>query len=166
MTRRLATIWLVTVFLVGIASLSIQAQDDEVFNASLKGISAVFVWVEPLPSGAKELGLSEEIIQTDVELKLRLAGMRVVKQEEGVKLPGSPYVYVRVTVTDGAGVADINVNLRQNVLLARNRQFALAAETWSKGFLMVLPTSQRIRVEVKDLVDKFLNAWLSVNSKK
>jgi hypothetical protein len=92
--------------------------------------------------------------------------MRVVTQEEGVKLPGSPYVDVRIIATDDVGAADIKVSLHQNVLLVRNRELAFAAETWSKGFLMPLPTSQRIRGEVKDLVDTFLNAWLSVNPKK
>jgi hypothetical protein len=50
------------------------------------------VLIEGLPDGAKVLGLSEDMIKTDVELKLRLAGMRVTTMEDALNLPGSPYL--------------------------------------------------------------------------
>jgi hypothetical protein len=79
-------------FLIGVAAPSVRAQD--VFAKTLKGISAVYVVVESLPDGAKALNLTIDSIQNDVELKLRLAGMRVLSQQEGESLPGAPHVYV------------------------------------------------------------------------
>jgi hypothetical protein len=38
------------------------------------------------------LGLTRDTIQTDVELKLLLAGMPVVTPEDDTKLPGEPYL--------------------------------------------------------------------------
>src|SRR5260370_9840270 len=98
MTRRLATICLMTMLLVGFRSPSASAQGDKYSVATLKGISAVYVVVESLDD-AKVLGLEADTIRTDVELKLRLAGMRVVKEKEGIKFTGSPHVYVRTTWT-------------------------------------------------------------------
>jgi hypothetical protein len=90
MTKLLAAIFLSAVFLIVLTSPSVQAQNPDA--AILRGISAVGVLIEGLPDGAKVLGLSEDMIKTDVELKLRLAGMRVTTMEDALNLPGSPYL--------------------------------------------------------------------------
>lgn len=132
----------------------------------LKGLSAVSVLVQDLSDGAKVLGLNKDDIQTDVELKLRLAGMRVVTEEEGFKLPGDPYLYVNVTLPDTPRVASIAIELRQDAVLRRNSAIAHSVITWSSGAVISSPSAQIIRDDFKDLVDKFLNDWLSVNPKK
>jgi hypothetical protein len=134
--------------------------------ASLKGISTVYVMVEELPDGARMLGLSKDAIQTDVELKLRLAGMRVVTEDEGDKISGGAFVYINVNLTDNASAAGIDVEFDQDALLARNYEFSPSVTTWFSGFVLANPSAQEIRDRVKDLVDGFLNAWLSVNPKK
>jgi hypothetical protein len=168
MPARLATICLTMVFLVGISSPTVRAQDSESTRATLKGITAVYVVVEELRDSAKVLGLTKDAIRTDVELKLRLAGIRVVETtEEWAKLTGSPFLYVNVNVLDGsARVANVEVELDQDALLARNGEFASGVTTWSAGGVLVNPDVQYIRDRIKDAVDKFLNAWLSVNPKK
>jgi hypothetical protein len=165
MTRRLATICL-TVLLIGISSPPIQAQDTERRRATLKGISALSVLVEDLPNGAKVLGLTRESIQTDVELKLRLAGIRVVTDQEDLSLPGMPSLSVVVNLTESAKSASIDIELHQNAFLERNGQLVVDVTTWGTGGLAANPTAQDIRNYIKDHVDKFLNAWLSVNPKK
>lgn len=164
MMMRMTTICLTAAFLVGLNSSSVQGQDPHAQN--LKGITAVAVVVEDLPDGAKVLGLTKDTIRTDVELKLRLAGMRVVTQGEGIVLPGSPSVYVQVTVTNPALAANIDLELNQDVLLQRNGQLAPFAVTWRTNSVLANPTLQSIRNDIKDCVDQFLNDWLSVNPKK
>jgi hypothetical protein len=166
MTRRLVTICLMTMFIFWLASPLVLAQGDQVTNRTLKGISAVYVLVGYLPDGAKTLGLTTEAIQTDVELKLRLAGMRVVTDEEHTKLPGMPYLYIFLNLMDRAQAGCIQVELHQNALLDANNEQAFAVNTWSTGFVLANPTAQVIRDRIKDKVDEFLNAWLSVNPKK
>lgn len=61
---------------------------DVVSAVALGGITAVKVLVESLPPGANVIGLTKEQIQTDVELKLRMAGMRVT--DETKPNPGGP----------------------------------------------------------------------------
>jgi hypothetical protein len=124
------------------------------------------VEVEDLSDGAKALGLSAETIQTDVELKLRLAGIRVVTAEEDLKVPGMPTLYVNPQVLSNSKAMSISIALDQNVVLDRNGQRQVGIKTWEVGAVGVNPSAEGIRSEIKDLVDQFLNAWLSVNPKK
>lgn len=163
MKRRLATICLVTIFLIGFASPFVHAQDADINTANLKGVKTVYVLIEDLPDSTKTLGLSEDAIQTDVELKLRLAGIAVATQEETVDLPGRPFLYVEVNATDPIGAASINVSLIQDTVLARNGQMAPALVTWQTGTLLANPTAQLIRDQIKNRLDTFVDAWLSVN---
>ena len=48
---------------------------DEPENKSLQGLQGVYIIVERLDSDAEQAGIHESDIQTDVELKLRLAGI-------------------------------------------------------------------------------------------
>jgi hypothetical protein len=153
-------------FLIGIASISVQAEDSERTRKSLRGIGAISVLVEELPDNAKVLGLSKDTMQNDVEFKHRSAGMRVVTNKEDLQLPGMPTLYVNINLTDGVKAANIEIELGQNVWLERNGQLATTTTTWSTGYLFANPTAQGIRNALKDRVDMFLNAWLSVNPKK
>lgn len=121
--------------------------------------------VESLPDGAKKLDLSEQTIQTDVELKLRLAGLTVIRIEESDKVAGSPYIYVNVNLTDDADAASVMVDLNQDATLSRNSESVIGATTWQHGSLISHPTREGIRGKIKDLVDEFLNDWLAVNPK-
>jgi hypothetical protein len=162
MPRLLAAIWLVMTFM----GISAKAQNPYQIP-TLKGINTIFVDVEDLSESAKTLNLTKEAIQTDVELKLRLAGMRVVTLEQGVKLPGSPYLYINVIVSENSKAASISVDLVQDAILVRDGQFATGVTTWNTGALITNPAdAQDIRNAIKDYVDKFLNDWLSVNPKK
>jgi membrane-bound lytic murein transglycosylase D len=62
---------------------------------SLRGIQALRVVVEDLSSAVEQAGLHRTDIQTDVELKLRLAGIKVLPEDAQ---PLSPYLYVNANV--------------------------------------------------------------------
>jgi membrane-bound lytic murein transglycosylase D len=62
---------------------------------SLRGIHALRVVVEDLSSAVEQAGLHRTDIQTDVELKLRLAGIKVLPEDAQ---PLSPYLYVNANV--------------------------------------------------------------------
>jgi len=162
MTKWLSMMFLAAVLLIGTASPTVRADDSEESRVSLKGITAVHVLVEDLHDDAARIGLTKESIQTDVELKLIMAGMHVVTREDWLKLPGAPRLYVNVNVLPPQA-ASIEVELDQNVLLQRNGQLVISANTWNLSGVLANPTSQGIRNQIKDRVDKFLSAWLSVN---
>jgi len=165
--RRMATgVATVLAMIFLIASHSVRADDSRLSRETLKDVRVISVMVEDLPDSAKILNISKDAIQTDVELKLRLAGMRVVPEQEGERLLGSPVLYVNLNVADDGKAADIKVDMQQNALLERNKLWTPRITTWSTGILVSNPTSERIRNLIKDRVDDFLNAWLSVNPKK
>ena len=166
MKKRFATMVLVTMLLTGIGSRPFQAQEIGAGSPTLKGINAVYVVVEQLSESARALGLEARSIQTDVELKLVQAGMNVVQQEEGKKLPGRPFLYIRITVTKSGDAGYVGVELDQDTMLERNNQRALSVATWDTGTISAHPTDLVISGVVKGDVDEFLKAWRSVNSQK
>ena len=129
---------------------------------TLKGLSGVQVLIEELNDAAKALGLDTAAIQTDVELRLRTAGLRVLSDEEERSTPDRPWLYVNVNVVGKA--AAIGVNFSQTARLARTRESA-SVTTWSRTGLAINPTAESIRNQIKDYVDAFLNDWLSANPK-
>ena len=96
-----------------------RAGDNKFSRWSLKGLKGVGVIVGDMEPEVERAGLTQASIQTDVELKLRLAGIPLLSEEvSGVYL----YVLVDVFPTPlGYWPFDIHVALQQRVLLARDR---------------------------------------------
>jgi hypothetical protein len=192
--------------------------DNEFTRPTLRGLKEVGVLVEDLGPEIERSGLSITQIQTDVELRLRMAGIKVLSKEEYFETPWSPYLYVHVNVFKAeairAYVYSISVELEQDVYLARifreqlvalekrglspeakeslerGKQYfdivkfvklavltfltdmtgsefpRYKATTWSRGCVGVDSKLGEIRASVKDLVDAFINAYLSVNPTK
>jgi hypothetical protein len=88
----------------------------------------VSIVIEVLPPGAAKINLAEEAIRTDVELRLRMAGMNVTPLEQ------LPAVYVNVNVLDDAQAMAILVELKQRTSLPRTAS-TVVATTWSSGSL-------------------------------
>jgi hypothetical protein len=139
---------------------------------SLKGLTGVRVLVENINPEAERGGLSAANIQTDMELMLRKAGIRVLSKEEWSLTPGLPSLYVKVVVHKRFPyelyVYGITVGLEQVVMLSRNMQ-TVVAPTWSTdGAIGTVGVSQLsiVRDDVKDEVDKFINAFLAENPKR
>jgi hypothetical protein len=75
-------------------------------------------------------------------------------------------VYVNLNLTANAAAAAIAVELCQDAKLERNDQDAPGVSTWRVDYVMLHPNVEDVRNIIKDGVDHFLNAWLSVNPKK
>ncbi len=142
---------------------------------SLKDLPGVMVVVEPFKDEAEHAGFDEQAFQTDVELKLRMAGIRVLETKDH----GLPRLYLNVTALhrdrDRRAAYSISLELIQDVLLRRqppsnpedSSEDALGgavalASTWSSR-LLGLGTAAHARDASKDLVDIFANDWLAVN---
>lgn len=153
---------------------------------SLRGLTGVAVRVERLSQNAKQDGLDERAIQTDVEQKLKQAGIAVLTASQAAQAPGSPTLYINVNakllfyptgVTFDPGgrpynnppyVVDTKVALLQNVVAARDPNLKLTeAKTWDVGYLRSLdPGSlKQARNIVGDLVDQFVADWKAANKK-
>jgi hypothetical protein len=118
----------------------------------------------------KRAGFARHTFKTDVELKLHMAGIKVLSEEESLETPGMPYLYVNLNPihqrSNETAAVSISIELKQTVLLERDPSLRVyGATTWSAAWAgwHDLPF---IREKVKDLTDQFINAWLSVNPKK
>lgn len=141
-------------------------------NESLRGLKGVYVLIEVLDPDTEEDGLRKSQIQTDVELKLRLAGIKVLTEEERFKETGAPFLYVAINILRrDSGLSYVfftNVSFQQLVCLVRNKNIYVFAKTWDEGVLGhggIGNIANFIRDSVKDKVDIFINDYLSVNPK-
>jgi len=169
------------VLLLNSSVFDLMADDDVKARETLKGLKGVYVWVNFSTSDSEALektGLSEEIIRTDVELKLRLAGINVVSKEEIYSVPGMPQLAVQIaeyvtstlpSTQDRQIAFNICVELLQAIYLARNPTITTVTRTWSSGSIGMGYTNKNIVTQIrnciKDHVDSFINAYLSVNPK-
>ncbi len=82
-------------------------------------------------------GLSKELLKTDVELKLRLAGINI--KSGGMVDQG--YLYVNIICKDTDSFYDYcyKLEFRQPVYLSRNLKFSYGA-TWDKNDIYLILT--------------------------
>lgn len=139
---------------------------------TLRGLSGVGVLVEDIKKKAEEKGLTEERVQTTVELELRKVGIKVLSEEQLSNTPGAPYLYINIHAVvrdDGFVLHNISLELKQTVALARDDSTTCIATTWSKGSLGTAGAEKidQIRsVALVSLLEEFLNDWLAVNPKE
>lgn len=135
---------------------------------SLKDLPGVRVVVEPFRSGAENAGFDSQAFQTDVELKLRMARIKVTKDPDFPKL----YLIINALHRERNENHAYSASLRliQPVLLpsqlrsdsGTSSEDALSATTWITGLLGYGAVADA-RAAVKDMVDQFVNDWLEVN---
>jgi hypothetical protein len=160
---------------IPLCTVALLAADDKYTRPSLSGLRAVQVVVEAFSASSQPLlearGLTVNAIQTDAELRLRKAGIRVLTREERLKTPGAPYLYLNAIITTGSSLwgNSLAVSIVQDVSLGRDQSIQIQAATWSveSGGGIILPEriAQRVRDGFNDMVDQFINAYLSVNQR-
>jgi hypothetical protein len=132
----------------------------------LKGFDTIALVVEPLNPVITGTGLAVDQIQTDVEIKIRRAGLKV--QEANSNLSPFIYLYIRVTAVDADSAritGSINTSLRQRVRLDRDKSIVFVADTWEVGdtFIAWKRNPSSIRDMISDQVDRFISAYLKAN---
>jgi hypothetical protein len=184
MNKRTITI---TLFVVSIAILAITSSSSALFDrnqedarSTLKGLKGIGVIVSfEVDEMIRQIGLTEETIQADVELQMRSAGINVISKKEDIKkVPGFPQLVVQIvgysTLTKGdkeKGIAFfIQTELNQRIVLVRNPDINALAGTWASSIVGLGYTDEGIATDikngVKDCIDGFIKAYLSVNPKR
>lgn len=167
--------WLI-VLLVIVLTLALQspvfAINGKSNRATLRGLSGVGVLIEQLAPEIEREGLIKNQLQIEVELKLKMAGIKVLTKEECLKTPGEPYLYVNVNVNTAKTESDIypysiDVLLMQKVSLLRDPKQTTYAVTWSTGGVGSIEKSilSQLRGSVEEMVDLFIKTYLSENPK-
>jgi hypothetical protein len=140
------------------------AQNSEESRKSLKGVTGFYVSVEQIDHAIQKEGLTTNQIRTDVELRLGRAGIKVFTKEQASQTPGKPLLAVDLAIGSKQGLYPyaLDIGARQMVKLERDPMVTVYAATWSVGTARIAGLSS-IEDTVKDLLDEFINAWLSVN---
>ena len=134
----------------------------------LRGISSVWVLIESLGPEEANIGLADNAVRTDVELRLKGAGLRVISPKEAKKIAvtDNTFLYVNVAVTSGGRAATVLAQLAQAAYVLRNSLPIGTAFTWTDVSTLSSPSLDSVRSEIRDLVDKFLNEWLKQNPRR
>ena len=138
------------------------AADESVERQTLKGIKTVAVHVEALRPEVEGDGLTQAQIKADVEQRLREAGIQVNDAATATLI-----VNVNaVLVGQGAPVYAVSaqVDFEQDVVV---RGLDAPASTWSIGGMAAVGRANlpMVRDLVRSKVDKFIDAYFSVNPK-
>jgi hypothetical protein len=153
--------------LLALVAGAARAQNPD--NATLVGIRTVKVIVEHLGEHGIALGLDSVHLRTIIELRLREHGLRV--SDIIGEYQGAVYLNA-VTAALGSGPAALHVTLQfqQMVRVVRPPRPYDFATTWEVGDLDIGGSMETVRNQadtmVLDMVDQFLNTWLSVNPQK
>jgi len=149
------------------------ALNSEVNRSTLKGLTGVKVLVEDIAPEVEKAGLAKNKLQADVELKVKKAGIKALTQEEVVKTPGEPYLYININAAvektqSNLYLYSIDIALIQNVVLERDPKTTTYAITWSTGGvgLFQKESLKQLGDSVLNIVDFFIEAHQSVNKKK
>jgi hypothetical protein len=159
----LAVLW----SLIGLPALGRCADDGDFARATLRGLQGVYVLIEDLPPESERAGLTTQQLQTDVEERLRHAGIPVLTKDQAFRVQGAPYLYVYVHLLPhplGLMVYSILVEVNQRASLDRNGLSA-SVSTWSVQRLGTVGSRHlaAVRNDVRNQIDHFIHVYRSVN---
>lgn len=164
-----STVVMVALF---VSNSSLPALDSKANRATLKGLNGLGILVEYLTPEAEWGGLTKKRLQSDLEVRLQRAGMKVLTQADSHKAPGEPYLYVNVNVNTAKTEGEvypysIDVMLIQKTTLVRDPKQTVYAVTWSTGGVGSISKEllNDLRESVGDLVEVFIKACQAENRK-
>lgn len=135
----------------------------EAFRATLAGLTALTVQVEPVNADAERDGLIRSELAAEVEGLLRGAGLAVVGQTKlFADVPGTPVLHLDVMTIrlDGRYAYSVRLELWQAVALARDPSVRALAATWVRPQLVGIIAAEslaNVRAVVRSAVDEFLD---------
>ena len=123
---------------------------------------------------AERDGLTAQVLQTDIELRLRQAGVPILTPAERLATPGRPLLYLNLNAFKLKGQTELyaysmSLVLKQRVAILRDASTVSVAGTWSATSSVGTIGADRLRSlrdDVRDMVDEFINAYLSMNPKE
>lgn len=140
------------------------AGDSPSSRATLKGLSGVAVFAGT--SSCEPHGLYSHQVKTDTELQLRLARIQV-REDAAATLVVIAACHQITSDTRIDGIAFYyGVKVSQNIIWPYSsdiRQVTTWASILNVGFSPKVSFVQYLRSGMRDRVNEFINAWLSVN---
>lgn len=139
-------------------------------NHTLKGIVGVRIVIEPLNSDAVKAGLKTDDLISDVEARLRAAGIKILsdKEAERSKFSGDLSIKVGLDRSKDAPLLcfSVQLHLKQGVMVLRSSEI-YACTTWEKSAVGTVKPENIIQIReiVKNMVDGFAREYWKQNKK-
>jgi hypothetical protein len=142
-------------------------------DATLHGLNGVGVVIDNINPEIQHDGLDPNQIRTDVETRLRKAGIQVLTGSEYRKESDLPYLGVNVSAVKsqklGLYAYHIAIEVYQLMTLNRDRNIVSFSNTWSTGSTGMVDTanfSKNVKEKIGGALDRFIEAYSAVNPKK
>jgi len=151
------------VLLVAVAIPLTGSGDGTLDRATLRGVKAVSVVVDPVTPEIEKEGATVDALRSRLEQKLRDGGVKV--DAETIEFVGLRLTSVRAA--RGPLAISANVAFYQPVTLVRERSAKTTTKTWEVDSIMLAETKQVYRAcmdSVDELADRFVAAYRSVNT--
>jgi hypothetical protein len=134
----------------------------------LRGLDGFRLTVDRIRPDVERDGLFRSTLQEDMELRLRMGGVKVLSEEEAEKNPDAPclYLYVDALKCSLGYVYKIRLSLMEPVKLVRNNAKVSATVLRIPDELGITSNLSEIRDAAGEFVDEFVKAWKAVNPKK
>jgi len=172
-SKLVAVVAFLSIWGTSISSVSARTESEPESLRGLQGVGFVLVedvLVDELPSILKKYGLTTEQLQSDLNLRLRKAGIPELPDK---KLGGAVnLLYVRITThqeqRDQFLCFTIEVVFKEQATLKRNPATMALATIWESNSTGVVGLSnvKSLREGVFQQVDEFIKDYLSANPKK
>ena len=141
---------------------------------TLGGIKGINVSIDNRFSEGVNVSFNKEIIKTYVESLLQNEGITLLSEEAFFATHGSARLRLNVQIAEHAKenniyAYNIDLELRQNVLLERNRKIGFSAPTWEvsvTGIVYRDYVEETVKDSAKSLLGRFLDAYLKANPKQ
>ena len=152
----------VLVLLGGLAAAAGGAGDAALDRATLRGIKAVHVVMDPVAPEIEREGAAAGTLGGRLEEQLRKAGIPI---DQG----SGEFVALRihsVRAARGPFAIAATIGLYQPVILGRDRNMKTATQTWEVDTVVLADAkqvSQACLDTVDELAGRFVTAWRSVN---
>ena len=159
--------WLVC-FSASFCAQSLMAQDITLDTLSLYDLPGVFVVVES-PQFAERDGLYADSMQSKIEAMLTDAGIPTFTEDEWQITIGNPLLLVSLDLihpSDFVYLFNVEVELQQLVVLARDSTIPAFSATWSASDITGSVSSENLRSlgdHVITQVDQFISSHATAN---
>jgi len=134
----------------------------------LRGLDGFRLAVERIKPEIERDGLFRDILLSDMELRLRMAGIKTLSEEEAESKPEAPvlYLYMDAMKCSLGYVYTLRLSLMEPVKLTRNNVKVSATVLRIPGELGITAHLSEIREAAGDFLEEFIKAWKAANPKK
>jgi hypothetical protein len=164
--RKLGMVSIVFLLIATALSTGAYGQVDEAQKEVLRGLVNLYVVVERLKPEIERDGLYGSTIQSDAEMKLKMAGLQVLPREDVAAEIPCLVLQVNGLKCSGGYIYDTRVSLREPVVVLRKRTRIQGTTLRIRAQFGFTHRLADLREEARQAIDDFIKAWQEANPKE